>query len=144
MAPVIFDPEAIRNHPLNYLAAFWSKNYHGSQDSEVVRIPVGGFSILFGLLQTNAKQEILLAYCFIACTVWAVAILATALLCLLLRYIDGDQNTDTGFAISNGRRKWRGKRRGYGSRDSGDSREDWRILGTQAHSLTWDWSQESN
>lgn len=96
------------------------------------------------LHQTNSKQEILLTYWFITCTVWAVAILATALICLLLRYIDGDQDTNKSFTVRNDSIEWRKTKQDDGSRDGGDAGEDWRILGTQAHNLTWHWSQKRN
>lgn len=48
MAPVIFDPEAIRNHPLNYLAAFWSRE-NGNQNSGAVQSPVASSKFDLGL-----------------------------------------------------------------------------------------------
>jgi hypothetical protein len=66
-----------------------------------------------------------------------------------LKYIDGERQTDIegweeGYAVKNVRRTWKRKQRGYSNIGDleEDAREDWRILG-QAHSLTWDWSQES-
>lgn len=101
--------------------------------------------------RSNAEQEIILTYWFIAFTVWAVAILATALVCLLLKYIDGDQETDIevwgeAAPAKRSRKTWKRTQQGYGCINDADedSRGYWKILGTQAHDLTWDWSQESS
>jgi hypothetical protein len=68
-----------------------------------------------------------------------------------LKYIDRERQTDLegwgeGLTARKVRMTRKRKQQDYGSIAGADEEwgANWKILGTQAHDLTWDWTQESS